>query len=54
MHPGQALWNLASAVIVPSLTRVFMINGHSYKVCCDCGTTFRYSLETMLISTGGD
>jgi hypothetical protein len=31
------------------LSRVFTINGHSYKVCCDCGATFRYSLETMSI-----
>jgi len=31
------------------LSRVFTIDGHSYKVCCDCGATFRYSLETMSI-----
>ncbi len=29
------------------LSRVFTIHGHSYKVCCDCGATFNYSLETM-------
>jgi hypothetical protein len=29
------------------LSRVFTIDGHSYKVCCGCGATFNYSLETM-------
>jgi hypothetical protein len=29
------------------LSRVFTIHGHSYKVCCDCGATFNYSLENM-------
>lgn len=32
------------------LSRVFTINGHTYKVCCDCGATFRYSLESMSIT----
>lgn len=31
------------------LSRVFTLNGHSYKVCCNCGSTFRYSLETMSV-----
>lgn len=31
------------------LSRVFTIDGLSYKVCCDCGARFRYSLETMSI-----
>jgi len=31
------------------LSRVFTIDGHSYKVCCDCGATFNYSLETVSI-----
>jgi hypothetical protein len=31
------------------LSRVFTIDGRSYKVCCDCGARFRYSLETMSI-----
>jgi hypothetical protein len=31
------------------LSRVFTIEGHTYKVCCDCGARFRYSLETMSI-----
>jgi len=31
------------------LSRVFTINNHSYKVCCDCGATFNYSWDTMSI-----
>lgn len=31
------------------LSRVFTIDGRSYKVCCDCGARFFYSLETMSI-----
>jgi hypothetical protein len=31
------------------LSRVFTLEGKTYKVCCDCGARFRYSLETMSI-----
>lgn len=31
------------------MSRVFTMQGHSYKVCCDCGATFNYSLESMSI-----
>lgn len=31
------------------LSRVFTIGGRSYKVCCDCGAEFTYSLDTMSI-----
>ena len=31
------------------LSRVFTVHGHSYKVCCDCGATFHYSLQSMSI-----
>lgn len=33
----------------PHLSRVFTLQGESYKVCCDCGARFAYSLETMSI-----
>src|SRR5271166_4023327 len=33
----------------PRLSRVFTINRQSYKVCCDCGATFQYSLRTMSV-----
>jgi hypothetical protein len=29
------------------LSRVFTIGGRTYKVCCDCGTNFDYSMQTM-------
>jgi len=31
------------------LSRVFTIDGQTYKVCCDCGAKFNYSLENMCI-----
>ncbi len=34
-----------------NLSRVFTISGRSYRVCCECGAQFGYSLETMSIQT---
>jgi hypothetical protein len=31
------------------LSRVFTLEGETYKVCCDCGAKFAYSLDTMSI-----
>ena len=31
------------------LSRVFTLQGETYKVCCHCGAKFAYSLETMSI-----
>jgi uncharacterized membrane protein len=31
------------------LSRVFTIQGETYKVCCECGAKFSYSLHTMSI-----
>jgi len=31
------------------LSRVFTISGQTYRVCCDCGARYGYSLETMSI-----
>ena len=31
------------------LSRVFTLKGETYKVCCECGAKFSYSLETMSI-----
>jgi len=30
-----------------NLSRVFTMGGHTYRVCCDCGATFNYSLANM-------
>ncbi len=32
-----------------NLSRVFTLDGHSYRVCCDCGARFGYSLKTMSV-----
>jgi hypothetical protein len=29
------------------LSRVFTIERRTYRVCCDCGAKFEYSLESM-------
>lgn len=29
------------------LSRVFTIDRSTYRVCCDCGTKFQYSLDSM-------
>jgi len=31
------------------LSRVFTLDRQTYRVCCDCGAKFTYSLETMAI-----
>lgn len=31
------------------LSRVFTLDGQTYRVCCDCGAKYGYSLETMSI-----
>jgi hypothetical protein len=31
------------------ISRVFTVGGETYKVCCDCGAKFAYSMETMSI-----
>ena len=31
------------------LSRVFTLQEETYKVCCDCGAKFAYSLQTMSI-----
>lgn len=34
------------------LSRVFTIDRRTYKVCCDCGAKFAYSLTSMSIERG--
>jgi len=31
----------------PNLSRVFTIRSRTYRVCCECGAEFDYSLATM-------
>lgn len=48
-HPFANALEFAFGCHHRKLSRVFTIEGHSYKVCCDCGATFNYSLQTMSI-----
>ena len=32
-----------------NLSRVFTLQGETYRVCCDCGAKFGYCLESMSI-----
>ena len=52
----RVLWTILLAVLDflfgchhVHLSRVFTLQGETYKVCCDCGAKFAYSLETMSI-----
>jgi hypothetical protein len=50
-HPFANALEFAFGCHHTKLSRVFTIEGHSYKVCCGCGAHFEYSLETMSIMT---
>jgi len=49
-HPFANVLEIAFGCHHWKLSRVFTLHGHSYKVCCDCGATFHYSLESMSIT----
>lgn len=48
-HPLASALEFAFGCHHTKLSRVFTIDGHSYKVCCGCGAHFEYSLQTMSI-----
>ena len=48
-HPFATALNFAFGCRHGKLSRVFTLEGRSYKVCCDCGAHFDYSLRTMSI-----
>jgi hypothetical protein len=48
-HPLANAFDFAFGCHHTKLSRVFTLEGHSYKVCCDCGAHFEYSLRTMSI-----
>jgi hypothetical protein len=33
------------------LSRVFTLHGETYRVCCDCGAKFAYSIKIMSIES---
>ena len=49
-HPFASALDFAFGCHHSKLSRVFTLEGHSYKVCCDCGARFDYSLRTMSIT----
>ena len=49
IHPLATVLEVAFGCHHRKLSRVFTVHGYSYKVCCDCGATFHYSLESMSI-----
>jgi hypothetical protein len=48
-HPLANMLEFALGCHHAHLSRVFTLRGRTYKVCCDCGATFDYSLRTMSI-----
>jgi hypothetical protein len=48
-HIAAAALDLLFGCHHSNLSRVFTIGGRTYRVCCDCGAQFRYSLDTMSI-----
>jgi hypothetical protein len=34
------------------LSRVFTIEGQTYRVCCDCGARYKYSPTSMSVERG--
>jgi hypothetical protein len=46
-HPFANALEFAFGCHHTKLSRVFTIEGHSYKVCCECGAKFDYSLRNM-------
>lgn len=46
-HPFANALEFAFGCHHTKLSRVFTIEGRSYKVCCECGAKFDYSLRTM-------
>ena len=49
-HPLANALEVAFGCHHRKLSRVFTVEGHSYKLWCDCGATFHYSLESMSIT----
>ena len=45
--PGTTIWNAILGCRHRQLSRPFTSSNETYKVCLQCGTRLRYSLETM-------
>jgi hypothetical protein len=51
-HPIANVLERAFGCHHRNVSRVFTIKGRSYKVCCDCGASFDYSLSSMSVTHG--
>lgn len=49
-HPIAKVLERAFGCHHRNVSRVFTIKARSYKVCCDCGARFDYSLSTMSVT----
>ncbi len=49
MRTLRATLNLLFGCHHGNLSRAFTIHGRTYRVCCDCGAEFGYSLERMAL-----
>ena len=55
IHEGELMATLVTVLDLlfgchhEHLSRVFTLDGQTYRVCCDCGARYGYSLETMSI-----
>lgn len=52
IHPFASALQRAFGCRHSHLSRVFTLEGRSYKVCCDCGAHLDYSLEEMSVVHG--
>lgn len=49
MYPLVVALDFAMGCHHRHMSRVFTLEGRTYKVCCDCGEDFDYSLQKMSI-----
>jgi hypothetical protein len=47
MRGLAAIFDMFFGCFHRQLSRVFTIEGRTYRVCCDCGVKFDYSLASM-------
>jgi hypothetical protein len=49
MNKVEVVFNLFFGCRHRQLSRVFTLDRRTYRVCCNCGMKFEYSLESMSI-----
>jgi len=51
---GERLYELLLGCTHGNISRPFTIHNRTYRVCCDCGREFQYSLTSMQIVSTHD